>query len=171
VSTSVQTISPVKLAKELGIRPQLIYSLIKRGKVQTVQGEKSLEVYPDEVEKVLMSPQKRGKPKGTKSQSSSRKQAAKGKTVSWNWQPRGGRRFGRVDEVEPGDGLATITVLDNGDKMTLSSENLYKGIKGGRYRIENPESLMAEVIMYYSQSGQNGKAEALRGLIEEWGGI
>lgn len=55
-------ISPMILARKLNIKPQLIYGLLRNGKIKNLGGEGKKLVDPEEVIKYVSSPRKVGRP-------------------------------------------------------------------------------------------------------------
>lgn len=169
------SVSPVALAKKLGIRPQRIYSLIKQGKIHAVKGDKSQEVYPSEVLKYLSSaPGKRGRPAKASTAAKQRKKSSihLSDVVSYPRKPAGGRKFAQVTKIDPPDeegGLVELMHLENRQYFEISAERFFANLEAGLYRVEDAAGIMDYLVEYFDLMGEGGKSAVLFGLMEEWG--
>ena|SRR5688500_3267266 len=153
--------TPTAVAKELGIRPQIIYGLIKRHKVKAF-GEHPVMVDPGEVKMVLKTTKTRV-PK--EKRSASRAKVQPGQILSWD---KGGKRGSRVAVVtgvarsEDPDGTDFVLMHDGTRAVdAFSTEDLGTRLTKGTTKLENIPAILGMVIFQWTRSGELDKASAL----------
>lgn len=167
-------IKPVALAKELNIRPQIIYGLIKRGKIHTYDnpaGGPAL-IDPSEARIIVSRMHVRG-PHKEKRTASSRppKGIVRGSILSHERaptqgpyaRPAGPRRIWQI--TDPGQGSGSVVWGADGARgIVWSSDGLADKLKAGVASIENVPALLGMIAFQWQEEGSAELAKAL----QEW---
>jgi hypothetical protein len=175
-SKSEGAVSPMQLAKELGVRPQILYGLIRKGRIQDVgrlDGDPSKTyVYRSDVLRVLGALRHR-RPKGEVTGSSSddgttlASPLQKGQAASWisygSGEKGGVRVFRQVVSVIGSDEYFTNFQSFKSDyQMTFRNTTVQKMLESGMMRIEEPQVVVGIAIAAYETNGQTELADSLR---------
>jgi hypothetical protein len=154
--------TPVSLAKELGVRPQLIYGLIRQKRVHAY-GEKPQLVDIAEVRQVMAQVKHREPKEVTKG-----RQPARGTIIGQ--RTKGNVLRHRVvtgailpSEGDPSDytGLLHTTDTRRREDHILDAASLAGLIKGRLAKIEGPHELLGMLIYHFEEAGDEPRATAL----------
>jgi hypothetical protein len=169
-------VSPMKLAKELEVRPQILYGLIRKGRIRSVDrmdgDPKKTYVYRSDVLRVLGALRHR-RPKGevTSSDEEGMTLASplqKGQAASWVTYGSGEgnskyRVFRQVVGVIGSDEYFTSFQSFKSDyRMTFRNHTVQQMLESGMMRIEEPQTVVEIAIAAYESTGQTELAESLR---------
>jgi hypothetical protein len=168
-------VSPMKLAKDLEVRPQVIYGLIRKGRIRTVDrmdgDPKKTYVYRSDVLRVLGALRHR-RPKGEVAASDEEGMTLasplqKGQAASWvtYGSGEGGkyRVFRQVVGVIGSDEYFTSFQSFKSDyRMTFRNHTVQQMLESGMMRIEEPQTVVEIAIAAYESTGQTELAESLR---------
>ena len=162
---------PTQVAKDLGIRPQIIYGLIKRGKIKTFDNPAGGPALVDVADtKIAVSrmghrgPRKEKAKKGTSGLPGGLK---RGSIISTGRAPIKGafaREGGGGKSVRTvTDGTSNIVWLSDGTVETVwPTDSLREAITSGRARIETPASLLGVLMYQWDHEDKKELAESLR---------
>jgi hypothetical protein len=160
--------TPVLLAKDLGVRPQLIYGLIRQKRIHAY-GEKPQMVDVAEVKAVLKGVKHR-EPKEVRLG----RQPSRG-TVLGHRTKNGVRHDVVVGAILPSEGdssdymglLHTKGANGRRDQFIYDAQTIAKMVKDKTFHIESPNGLLGMVVYHLRENGQTEKAEALYKFSEE----
>jgi hypothetical protein len=153
--------TPVQLAKQMGIRPQGIYGLIKQGKVKNYAPEgKTAIVDEDEVKSALVKSASRTAKTGKgKTGGGGNSSAPKGTVVAWKATPTK-IRVGKVSAV---DDILTYIKTTDGDTLPFTNESLTERIAKGQIVLPRLHTLLDLII---SESDKSDQEDAMRYCID-----
>jgi hypothetical protein len=171
--------TPVEAAKQLGIRPQLVYGFIKHNRVSTFPNPsgKADHVDFDEVKRVAGSVRPH-RPKGEDGKPVRRNPGVdRGSILSQHgWQKGLDRQRAKPHRVEVvtelvknEDGDVSLVVTRNqegGLPMYWEAERLADRLKTGACHVESPESVLGVLMHAWIATGQAEKAAALQMFCE-----
>jgi hypothetical protein len=172
-----QWITPVALAKEMGIRPQRIYGLVKQNKISVNKPEdgSAWQVDPEEVANYVASAPGRGRPKGSKNSDSPsagpRRSFQVGDYVEWSDERRGGTHYGQVIEIDPGEdgepegSLTRVRMFDGSEDAWFATDSLQLRIGKGQVHIAKPRELISTLIEHYEARGMGEISSCLHGAL------
>ena len=171
--------TPVEAAKQLGIRPQLVYGFIKHNRVATFPNPsgKADHVDFDEVKRVA-GQVKPHRPKGPDGKPVRKTPGVSRGSIlsSHGWikgldkQRRRPHRVEVVTELVLGDeGDVSLVITDTGDGMRpmyWEAEGLADRLKSGACHVETPEAVLGVLMHAWIATGQAEKAAALQMFCE-----
>jgi hypothetical protein len=141
---AIEEVSPMKLAAELGVRPQVIYALVRKQRVNSWQNKAGKTVVGrEEVTNVLKNPQKRG-PKTGKATAydveGTESPVRVGDVVTWRTPD--GVRVSQVKSQDP-----PFNFLQDlwGKQVFFRNHSLAKRIADGVAKVERPVELLRMV--------------------------
>jgi hypothetical protein len=150
----------MKLAKELGVRPQQIYGLIRKGRVNSWDNKAGkVVVGREEVTNALRNPLKRG-PKTDKTTSYDVEGVGPpvkvGNVVTWRTQD--GVRVAQVRSYE-----APFNYMQDlwGKQLFFRNHSLKKRLEEGVAKIENPLELLSMLVFQFQKDGDSELAARL----------
>jgi hypothetical protein len=161
---------PTQVAKDLGVRPQIIYGLIKRGKIKTFDNPAGGTALVDVADtKIAISRMghrgpRKDKPKKGQGLGGGIK---RGTIVSTARYPtkgafaREGREGRSVRTVT--DGTMNLVWLSDGTIETVwPTDSLREAVTNGRAKIETPASILGTIMYQWDHDGKAELAESLR---------
>jgi len=160
---------PTQVAKDLGFRPQIIYGLIKRGKIKTFDNPAGGTALVDVADtKIAISRMghrgpRKDKPKKGQGLGSGIK---RGTIITTGRAPLKGA-FAREDAGKSvrtvTDGTMNLVWLSDGTIETVwPTDSLREAIQNGRAKIETPASLLGTLMYQWDHDGKAELAESLR---------
>jgi len=158
-------ISPMKLAENLGVRPQSVYKLIRDGKISFV--ERDGKKFVDEETATKMVQRHTGSPRGRKKGDSTKKRSGSyrtGSIATWPRRPGGGQRIAQVTQT--GDSIVSMRDL-LGKNITWENESLEKRIARKEVTIETPYGLLKMLETLWENEERNDLLPPLRTFMEE----
>lgn len=165
--------TPVKVAKSLNIRPQIIYGLIKRGKIATFPNPTGKADLVDVQEtKIVVSRMHTRGPRAAKAARTGRSPVRRGQIVSQDRFPnsRGSRRI--IQVTDPGQGEGTLVWGTDGRKDVFwGTESLAQRLLKGTTKIEHIGSLLGMIMFQWREEGLNELADNLKTWCTENGVI
>jgi len=173
---SAKRLTPVQLAHELGIRPQIIYGYIKHNRVKTYPNEagKANLVDVGEVERLLKDARHRD-PNAEKSASGRtvhRSPVRPGTIVSWDRKADGrtGRRVAGVSRIvkDEEEGSDELVYLNDGERnIVFSTATLAERLRKGHATIENIPALLGMILFQLRENDQGAEADAIQTFLEQ----
>jgi len=166
--------TPVQVAKTLNIRPQIIYGLIKRGKVATFPNPNGKADLVDVAEtRIVVSRMSVRGPRKEKAARTGRSPVKRGQILSRDKFPvRGvfGRKFGGGRSIEqvidPGQGEGTLAWTTDGMREKFwETETLAGRLKREEVRIEHIGSLLGMIMFQWRELEDE---PALADSLEQW---
>ena len=169
-----ERMKPVEFAKTMNIRPQIVYGLIKRGKIHTYEnpgGGPDL-IDPGEARIIVSRMHTRGPRKAKASQKGS-SPVRRGQIVSHDRypvkgafaRPDGGGKSVRV-VTDPGRGEGSIVWLSDGTIDTFwGTESLAQKLQSHSAQIEHPDALLGMIAFQWRQSEET---KELADKLETW---
>ena len=160
----IEEISPMKLAAELGVRPQQIYGLVRKGRINSWIGKNGKTVIGrEEATNVLSSPQKRG-PKTDKTTMHDvegvRSPVKVGDVVSW--RTRDGVRVAQVTKKDPPFNWMKDW---RGEQVFFRNHTLAKRLSDGVAHVERPRELLNMIAWQFRESGDSELATRLEAWV------
>jgi hypothetical protein len=162
---AIEEVSPMVLAKELGVRPQQLYGLIRKHRINSwTNAAGKTVVGREEATSAIKNPLKRGpkstKPGGTEADQEVPSPVRVGDVVTWRTQT--GVRINQVKSQEaPFNYMQDL----NGDQVFFRSHTLKKRLEEGVAHIERPVALLEMVAWQLQQDGKDEVASSLIGWI------
>jgi hypothetical protein len=158
---AIEEVSPMALAKELGVRPQQIYMLIRKGRINTWENAAGRKVVGrEEVTNVLKTPQKRGR-KTSKATALDIGEASAPVRVGdiASWRTPGGVRIAQVTAQDaPFNWMQDLW----GQQISFRNHSLAKRIAEGVAKIERPAELLRMVVKQLQQDDETELADELQ---------
>lgn len=159
---------PTEVAKTLGIRPQIIYGLIKRNKIATFPNPAGGPDLVDVAEtRIVTSRMKQRGPRKERTRTGGKPPIGiyRGTILSHDRKPggKGSRRIAQVTDAGKGEG-SLVWGTDGKQDLFWGTESLAERLKKGTTKIESIPSLLGMIMFQWTQKGHEDKAIAL----QEW---
>lgn len=156
--------SPMRIAKELDVKPQVIYGLIKRDKIKSKDVGGRAYVDREEVKQAIANPGKRGRPPLPDEEKSGMATSPMKKGDIATWGTKTGKR---VAQVHKSDEYFTYLKDQEAKELMFRNTSLINLIKNGTITIERPQELLDMLAFTFSARGQETLANALEQLAAE----
>lgn len=159
--------TPVQVAKQLNIRPQIVYGLIKRGKIATFPNPAGKADLVDVQEtKIVVSRMHTRGPRKERASRVGRSPVRRGQILSQDRFP-GGRGSRRITQVtDPGKGEGTLIWGTDGRKDTFwGTESLAQRLLKRTTRIEHTGALLGMILFQWRELDETPE---LADSLEAW---
>lgn len=161
-----ELISPMRLAKKLNVRPQIIYGYIRQGRLTKHEKDGKIYVDPEEAIKLLASPRKVGRPSTDEVLEGF--QVKRGEVLTWVVEVQ---KQVMVVEKERED-IVMMRKFLNKDKyknpmIPIRKVSLANHIKDGTITRDDNWSVLEAIAHSWDLSGQQQLAAKLRDWLEE----
>lgn len=156
---------PTQVAKDLGIRPQIIYGLIKRNKIATFPNPGGGPDLVDVAEtRIMVSRMHQRGPRKERAKVGNKAPAGifRGAIVSHDRKPggKGSRRIAQVTDAGKGEGTL-VWGTDGKRDLFWGTESLAERLKKGTTKIESVPSLLGMIMFQWEQKGHADYAARL----------
>jgi hypothetical protein len=168
------TISPMQLAKKLGVRPQALYGLIRRGKIKSKEVGGKIFVDEDEATNVLRYSQRPPKQEGDEDGDAAKRRVERdtptGTILGYQVNPSSPHTRRHIQMQQVGRNLIKAHDTAGHRIDYIRTDRWEELMKNRKLIVEGPETLLHMVAYQLDLKGEEEAAASLRAWIEQWGG-